>query len=144
MARQLTIEDLQRAVATLVADEDRHGMALDYSPESIAEVDRFIATCRAQGEMPQTMPTTITMLGGYVGEILVRHHGAKWADAPDRAGVPFVGSPVIEMPCGAKQDPIERAVRCLRADEGDELALWYKYIVVFGTSPMSENTIAAE
>ena len=41
-------------------------------------------------------------------------------------------TPVVQMPNGACIDPIGKAWRFLRADEGDELMLLYKYAVVLG------------
>lgn len=133
MPEQITAESISRAVAMLVADKDRHGMELDYSPESIPAIDAYIVSCRKKGKTPEAMPVTIAMLGGYVGEVLVRHHGAKWVSGHSDLTEDSSGNtPVVQMPNGACINPIGKAWRFLRADEGDELMLLYKYAVVLG------------
>jgi hypothetical protein len=120
-------EDITRAVEVFAQDE-RHGMKLDFTQESIEQIDDFIRGLRGNGDTPESIPTLIFLLGAYVGEVLIRHHDGKWVQGEAES------VPMVEMPSGAKINLVGKAIRFLRADEGDELSVLYKYAVTLGSA----------
>src|SRR5437868_2866427 len=94
-----TIADVMREYANgAVAYAKRvHGVDLNYSEKSLDDVDAIIATRIASGLIvPDELPasereelwTFCKVLGGYVGEVILRNLGGAWEmqDAGDGSG----------------------------------------------------------
>lgn len=103
---------------------ERSGLGLDYSPGSLALVDRIIDGLR-QGE-PQAvnLARTLLVLGAYTGEVLVRTAGAAWAEF-DTAQRAIFGQPFgIRTPDGRLWNPLGKAVKRYENGSQDSLRLF--------------------
>jgi len=84
-----TVADVMREYAEgAVAYAKRaHGLVLDFSEQSVEEIDRILGSLTSSGLLvPDTMSaqdqeelwTYCKMLGGYVGEVIIRNLGGAW------------------------------------------------------------------
>jgi hypothetical protein len=67
------------------------GRDLDWSPDSLTELDAVCASLTAGG--PLTGPRLdlwCTLIGSYTGEVVVRCHGAQWISDPGGSGAPAI------------------------------------------------------
>jgi len=55
-----------------------YGIAMDYSPESLAHVDRVLAEWREQGVHIDAVTKSIFSMGSYAGEVVRRHSRGRW------------------------------------------------------------------
>ncbi|SEO35362.1 hypothetical protein [Actinacidiphila rubida] len=103
---------------------ERSGLVLDYSPESLALVDRIIDGLRQGGPKTTALARTLLTLGAYTGEVLVQTTGAAWVefDAQQRAifGQPFG----IRTPDGRLWNPLGKAVKRYENGSQDSLRLF--------------------
>ncbi len=111
-------------VAVLVAKQQ--GIStLDFSPESLKAVDQLVLKFRAEGNMAQSIQKTFIVLGGYVGEVMVRNLGLKW-DNPNEAeqsvGFNLTG---IRAKDGGLSNPIGKVFKLMQNGEEDSLAHFY-------------------
>jgi len=143
-----------RLAAEVVAMAAGAGIRLDYSPHSLALVDRIIDGLRrahppaapagrtvpvrpsgpaphagdsphAGAENPPSAPSTLTALGGYTGEVLRRHAGAEWVDF-DAGQREVFGQPFgIRSADGRVWNPLGKAVKRYQAGDGESLRLFY-------------------
>lgn len=94
-------------------------LALDYSPESLAALDEFIAS---DFDPPGKAPAPDGLqqdVGAYVGEVVRRHIGGRWAG--DGALVD-VGGPVSSV------NPIGKARKRFANGPEDSLAWFYETV----------------
>lgn len=107
------------------------GYLLDYSPESLKIIDRIVLKLHDEGNSPQSMPKTVTILGCYVGEVMVRNLGYKW-DLPTEkekaVGFEIVG---IRDKKGGFSNPIGKIYKRLQNGNEDSVMQFYQ---VFSTS----------
>jgi hypothetical protein len=105
-------------------------ITLDYSPESLAIIDKIIQQFRKDGLTPDEIAETIFTFGCYAGEVFVRNKKAVWAVPadvmpPDVAQhFPFM---VVKLPDGQVWSPINKAFSQL--ENGSEDSLLYMYQV---------------
>ncbi len=101
---------LTRLLDAFVGNLNKAGGHLDYSTNSVIEIERMLME-HAPGGEPRAKQTKgadyrafVHFLGQYVGEILVRHHGGYWSHTP-RPGreVP----PWVLIPGGRRIDPYQ-------------------------------------
>ena len=106
------------------------GVLLDYSPASLALLDRIIDAIRREGPPTEAVPAALLGFGAYVGEVLVRGAGAQWTDFdPDQRR--FFEQPFgIRTPDGRVWDPLGRAVK--RYHNGPQESLHLFYLSVMG------------
>lgn len=106
-AREETAAEMKRQAEGCV-EGVRHFWreSLDFSPASLAIVDRLIATGFSAEEDDETIQTAVQAFGAYVGEVLRRHLGGVWHDEEMR------GQPVL-LGVGRSKQRLEpfRAVR---------------------------------
>lgn len=122
------------AHAQLAVDAARNvdHVELDYSPQSLAEVDRILGRFHEEKLRADEIGETVFSFGCYVGEVLVRHLGGTWKIPEQsfwsRLGL---GSPsnmmVVEMPNGIVWNPIGKAFKLL--ENGTEDTVSYLYDV---------------
>jgi hypothetical protein len=109
------------------------GVLLDYSPPSLALLDRLIDTVRGGRPPHEAVVPALFGFGAYVGEVLVRGTGAQWTefDADQRRafGQPFG----IRTPDGRTWNPLGEAVKRYR--NGPRDGLWRFYLSVDGRLP---------
>ncbi|MDG9701791.1 hypothetical protein [Streptomyces sp. DH37] len=97
-------------VTGLTAGRAGHRLPLDYSVNSLRIVDAVIGGMRRRGTEPGQVTEALFGLGGYVGEVMVRHAGAVWVDF-DAAQRERFGQPVgVRMPDGRVWNPPGRVV----------------------------------
>jgi hypothetical protein len=105
------------------------GADLDYSPGSLAEVDRIIMGFRGEGLKANQVAETVFSFGCYLGEVMVRQHQAVWKMAAD-TNLPEAfkedNTMVVELSDGVFCNPIGKAFKLLEQGEGESLAYFYQ------------------
>src|SRR5678810_149363 len=69
---------VKHAQAAVEAAWNVEGIRLDYSPESLTQVDRVLGRFHADGMRSGPILTLVFCFGCYFGEVFVRHHRADW------------------------------------------------------------------
>ncbi len=126
-AREQTAAEMQRQAEGCVEGARQFwGERLDFSPKSLAVVDRLIRTGFRAQEDRETIHTAIQAFGAYVGEVVRRVLGGVWQDEEMK------GQPVLlNVGKGSLRVEPVRAVskRFEHRHEGEyELLTWYKKI----------------
>jgi hypothetical protein len=105
------------------------GIRLDYTPSSLALVDRIIDGIRRNRPSADAIATILLGFGAYTGEVLVRRAGAAWVDF-DTAQRETFGQPFgIRTPDGRLWNPLGKVVKRFDAGAGDSLRLFYLSVV---------------
>jgi hypothetical protein len=98
---------------------------LDYTPASLALVDRIIDGIRREGPPEEALLPFLTGFGAYTGQVLVRGIGAQWVDF-DPAQRDIFGQPFgIRTRDGRVWNPLGKAVKRYRNGAEDSLRLFY-------------------
>jgi hypothetical protein len=102
---------------------------LDYSPQSLENVNHAIGGFHVRGVRNDHIQMLVFCFGCYSGEVLVRHHGAVWklpteADLPEglKDGNDLM---VVVLPNGNVWNPIGKAFKVLELGEAESLANSY-------------------
>jgi hypothetical protein len=103
----------------VVKNEAARGTVLDYSIESLKEIDKILCALHAQGTPPQAVPDMVFCMGCYVGEVMRRKYGGEWVEP--RADIPLGPFPLIRYGNGNHCAPIGKAFKCLQYGEGDSV-----------------------
>jgi hypothetical protein len=92
----LTPETARDAAADAVQSaRDSLGVELDYSPDSLAAVDRILHGVHLAGRKSRDLPGAVLIFGCYVGEVLIRDLGGAWL-RPEEAGFQgATGHPIV-------------------------------------------------
>ncbi|WP_067441664.1 DUF6278 family protein [Nocardioides jensenii] len=99
---------------------DNVGITLDYTPESLADVDAVLSNFSAEGSDVWAAPTF--MLGAYVGEVMVRTMpGASWGNHEV-----FGELPVVLTESGRVENPIMKAFKRVEDGEADSVEFFYQ------------------
>lgn len=105
---------------------------LDYSPKSLALLDRIIDGIRGEHPPTEAVATALTGFGAYTGEVLHRAAGAVWLDF-DASQREVFGQPFgVRAADGRVWNPLGRAVR--RYEDGPSESLRLFYLAVVGRS----------
>lgn len=108
---------------------------LDYSPESVDEVDAQVERMRDQGLTGEDVAEPLFVLGCYLGEVMVRHLGGRWV-ATVRSSLAGI-SPwpmVVMLPGGATWDPIGKTYKRLELGDSEYLPAFYAVAAGSGDS----------
>jgi hypothetical protein len=127
----------RHAAAIVATAADISGAELDYSPESIDLVEDIVDGFRAEGVTGEHMAESLIAFGCYVGEILTRHVGGAWRQAPmvSPTAVPLV----VELPDARECQPIDWVFR--RLEFGADVSIRDLYAVAgAGDRPSDEQT----
>jgi hypothetical protein len=123
-AREQTADEMQRqAEGCVEAVQQFWGERLDFSPQSLAVVDRLIQTGFRPEEDEETVATAVQAFGSYVGEVVRRTLGGVWHDEQMR------GQPVL-LSVGSRKIRVEpflvvrERLEQQQGGEGD-LVAWY-------------------
>ena len=123
------------AHAQLAVDAARNvdHVQLDYSPQSLVEVDRILGKFHTEGLRADQIGETVFSFGCYVGEVIVRHLGGAWS-MPDQGFLSRLGfgrsnMMVVQMPNGVVWNPIGKAFKRLEHGEGDSVSYLYDVAV---------------
>lgn len=118
------------ALAALCVDvaRDVSKLTLDYGPESLRLVDRQLGKFNSEGLSSHQIASTLFCFGCYVGEVLIRNLGGRWADLENSPMSHFDGPPiVVVMNDGACWNPIGKVFK--RVDDGEGESVEYLYRV---------------
>src|SRR5258707_601806 len=122
--------------AQLAADaaRDVEGITLDFSPQSLTNIDRIVGRFHSDGLRPEQIGSTVFSFGCYVGEIFVRHHGGVWK-APAETTLPDDlkdqnNMMVVELPNGDVWNPIGKTFTLLENGQGDSVAYFYHIAIM--------------
>jgi len=100
---------------------------LDYSPQSLAEVDRIVGGFHSEGLSPEQVGSTVFSFGCYVGEVFVRHADAHWRSAAETPMAELSGFPlVIELGKSSHCNPIGKVFKRLENGEADSLPYFFQ------------------
>ena len=102
------------------------GATLDFTPGSLAEVDRIVEQMRSDGVPLEQIAETLFSFGCYVGEVLVRHAGARWRKAADTPMAAWSGSPIV-LQLGPRNfcNPIDKVFKRFANGTEDDLSHFY-------------------
>lgn len=119
-------------LAQISVDTARHvdNVHLDYTPASLAEVDKILGRFHAEGLRAGEIGETVFSFGCYAGEVMARNLGGVWkmpsdcgVHEPLKLGFSFM---VSQLPNGAICNPIGKAFKLLEQGEGESLAYFYQ------------------
>ena len=100
------------------------GVALDYSPESLALVDDFLGKARQGSE--DDLTNALRAAGAYVGEVLVRHLGGAWRNVEGSPIEAVASGPiVVELPGHAFCNPLGKAWKRFDQGPGESVAFFF-------------------
>lgn len=109
----------------------RNRLPLDYSVASLRVVDFMVDGLRKGGVDRERLSGTLSGLGAYVGEVLVRRAGAAWVDFDPEQHVYF-GQPVgVRMPDGRVWNPLGKVLNRFESG-GPEESLQLFYLTLHG------------
>ena len=123
------------AHAQLAVDAARNvdRVELNYSPQSLPEVDRIICKFHAEKMRADQIGETVFSFGCYVGEVLVRNLGGTWKNPEQsfwsRFGLGNSNMMVVEMPNGIVWNPIGKAFKLLENGKEDSVSYLYDVAV---------------
>lgn len=131
IARQSRVVEPGPRIAADVVAMAREGarVRLDYTPASLAVVDRVIESIRRERPPAAAITPTLLGFGAYTGEVLVREAGAVWVDFDpgqrDIFGQPFG----IRSSDGRMWNPLGKAIKRYENGMEDSLRLFYLSVV---------------
>ncbi len=111
------------------------GVTLDYTPESLKEVDRLLLGLREDGLRVRHIADPILCFGCYVGEIMRRRLGATWVAPPS----PMLGMfPVVLIGSDNYSAPISKVYKHVM--NGSEDSVYFFYRMMERDVPQAEHT----
>src|SRR4051794_18671921 len=87
----------KHALLAVECVRDIEGVALDYSPRSLATIDRIVEAMRQEGVTVEQVAETLFTFGCYIGEVFVRHASGVWRCEEDTSMRGVAGFMVIEL-----------------------------------------------
>lgn len=119
-AGAVDIKELGRLADAWASSAARQGVALDYSPDSLASSDQLISEIWGL-HPPENLREVAEVVGAYLGEVIRRHVGGEWAfnDEFRTVGISRRGSWIF---------PMSRAEKRLVDGAGDSLASFYAVV----------------
>ena len=113
--------------------QQNYGVTLDYGVTSLKQLDGIIDDLRRDQRFEALQPLLFS-IGCYVGEVLVRHAGARWRGTQELGMGVVASSPIaIEMPDGRGCNPVGRVYKRFQKGREDSLASFYQAMT--GESP---------
>jgi hypothetical protein len=110
----------------VLASKRAGAKALDYTPDSLSTVDEIMDRFRASGDRVDDNPEALFSFGCYVGEVFVRHAGAKWRRVEQTPLADVESSPlVLEMPNGNILNPVGKVFKRLELGPGESVRYFY-------------------
>jgi len=106
--------------------QQNYGAALDYSVTSLGQLDGIIDDLRRDQKF-EALQTLLFSMGCYVGEVLVRHAGARWCTTQELGVGDMASSPiVIAMPDGRGCNPVAKVYKRFQNGRVDNVAGYYQ------------------
>ncbi|MFJ1753374.1 hypothetical protein [Kitasatospora sp. NPDC088134] len=119
----VTLAFIAEQCVALVADN--HGRRLDWSVDSLVELDAVCAELIADQPLNEKrFDLWWRLAGAYTGEVLVRAFGGEWTDGGEDSGGPAV------RVLGVTAFPFNNAHRVLLGEEGKSLASFARVIPI--------------
>jgi len=117
----------QHAEQMIQPAKEISGVDLDFKPESLAGIDGIIEDIRSEGVSAEEVGGTLFGFGCYLGEVLVRNHGAAWKLTDDTPMKGMAGFPmVVELEGESVCNPIGKTFKRFENGEEDSLASFYQ------------------
>jgi hypothetical protein len=105
------------------------GTVLDYSPNSLKDIDEIVLGLRQAGTNPEDMPGTLFILGSYVGEVIVRNiEGSQWTQPPEEAQALSQTTMGVSTKDGVFWNPIGKVHKLLAHGEDDSVVHFFNVI----------------
>lgn len=107
-----------------------YGYRADFSPWSLWEIERFLSTeapdgrPRPRGLLRKDLDARVSMVGGYVGEVIRRRLGGAWVRDGDHAA--------LDLPNGVRIRPVQQVQHRLAAGAAGSLT---GYASAIGADP---------
>jgi hypothetical protein len=113
-------ENAPRFAADMVVTAKKYFEAtLDYSEDSLEEVERIVGGFHEEGLALDDVAATLFGLGCYVGEVFVRQAGGTWRAATQEEIENHYGVPlIVVLSDSLTANPIGKLIK--RLEEGDE------------------------
>jgi hypothetical protein len=106
-------------------------LRLDFSVESLADVDELMVAWHDAGATGESMATSVYLFGCYLGEVIIRRHGGSWLETAGTTYEQKSRFPVLlELPSGSICNPLGKASKLL--DNGPEDGLLFYYRAITG------------
>ena len=128
--RKETVEIAERAVNTI---EDVDGATLDFSANSLKEIDRIVLEIRKEeGNDPEPFQHVLYMLGVYVGEVLLRNiDGSEWVTVPKKLvdiGAAQESEIWLKAKNGSLYNPIGKVYKLMKNGQENSVHQFYNYL----------------
>jgi hypothetical protein len=130
-----TPENAPRFAADIVlAATEVSGANLDYTIDSLRQVDAIIESLRSDGVSSDQIAETLFGFGCYVGEVIVRRAEGRWRAAAETPMAELGGFPlVVQHGRDSFCNPIGKVFKRLANGPEDSIAYFYQAIVVYPT-----------
>jgi hypothetical protein len=109
----------------IAATRQVDGVELDYSVESLAQVDRILGRFRNERISTEQIAETIFGFGCYLGEVLIRHRGGEWFDFGEAAQSLSRWPFGVRLQDGSIWNPLGKAFKRVEEGPGDSLSYFY-------------------
>lgn len=126
MARPNPGPDMERLADDFVRSMRDLDWELDYSEESIRTledmIDRQFADWRPwrSGKVAKKNLPIASLVGAYLGEVMIRHVGGRWGWMPD------FDVAAVQLPSGTWTSPPAKAQKRFLGGEEDDLVVYYQ------------------
>lgn len=124
----------KHAELCVAAVKNVDNVELDYSIESLRELDQIIEQLRADGTTSEQIGETLYAFGCYVGEVLVRNASGRWVESSHMPLAGPGGFPLVQYGEKSVWNPIGKVFK--RLEEGPEHDLPYFFQVI--TTPSEQ------
>ncbi len=115
--------NLDRLAEAIVETIKRiEGVALDYSPESLRDVDKILLRFHEDGMRVRFIADPLFCLGCYVGEVMCRRLGAQWVDPPNQ----MMGMFPVTLIGDSYSTPITKVYKHVMNGSEDSVYFFYR------------------
>ena len=144
-AAEKRVVEIARKYAEGLVDLDKR--PLDFSDQSVQALERLAAReydrrprdWKTNPESAEKLDGYAKVLGFYVGEVMRRHHGAKWGFIQTPDGERVYG---VQLPNGTMTSPISKAFKRLTNGAEDDLWFYFKATMEIARRSAKEATPA--
>ena len=128
-------DDIATAATSIAGELTRHGYHLDFSVESLAEVDRFLdenstpETAESGSLLSDRLGQWLFALGSYSGEVVRHALGGRWRwEGADDDRAASTDTELV-LPDGSIIWPLQRVWKRLMNGAEDSVAAWGREMV---------------
>ncbi|MEV4413544.1 hypothetical protein [Catellatospora sp. NPDC049609] len=116
-----TAEAMGRLAETFVKGSAAEGWPLGWESTEASQLDDICDAFLATDPPPAYRQSMIMSIGAYLGELMVRHGGGRWAYDPHE------NAAVVEMPNGLRGFPHGKVAKRLEHGREHNLFTFYRY-----------------